>query len=330
MHRLIHALVVASVLVLSARAMAQERVTIGLPGIPPVFVGVQAYVAQDQKFFAKHGVSVDIRPFDSGAAAARAVAAGDIALSISPTALVATMISNTNVELVSIYGYSKPDWLLGSLDPARKCEDVKGQPVGVDSTGGARSIALNQMLRKCNLTANDTQQVALSSNVAPAMVSGQIPFGVLHVDDVPLIERETGKKVATVIDINDVTPVNHYLVLVTRRDRLPQQRTTIVKVLAAMIEAERFMRDPKNADRVGEIAKPTGASQADAKNALAEYLKMGFWPSNDAGVPQRNFDAVIAVQQKVGAIRAGVTPVTYDRFFDPSIYEEAKKLAGPG
>jgi ABC-type nitrate/sulfonate/bicarbonate transport system substrate-binding protein len=115
--------------------------------------------------------------------------------------------------------------------------------------------------------------------------------------------------------------------MVTRRDRLPQQRATIVKVLAAMIEAERFMRDPKNADRVGEIAKPTGSSPADAKNALANYLKMGFWPSDDAGLPQKNFDAVIAVQQRVGGIRQGVTPVTYDRFFDPSIYDEARKLA---
>jgi NitT/TauT family transport system substrate-binding protein len=327
MNRLIHALIAAPLLAMSAQAMAQDRVTIGLPGIPPVFVGVQAYVAQEQKFFEKHGVTVDIRPFDSGAAAARAAAAGDITLAISPTALVATMISNTNVELVSIYGYPKPDWLLGTLDPSKKCEDIKGQPVGVDSTGGARSIALNQMLRKCNLAATDTQQVALSSNVAPAMVSGQIPFGVLHVDDVPLIERESGKKVAIVVDLNDVTPVNHYLVMVTRRDRLPQQRAVIVKTLAAMIEAERFMRDPKSADRVGAIAAPTGAKPADAKNALAEYLKMGFWPSNDAGVPQKNFDAVIAVQQKVGGIRAGVTPVTYDRFFDPSIYEEANKLA---
>lgn len=326
----IRALIVAPFLLLTAQAGAQERITIGLPGIPPVFVGVQAYVAQDQKLFAKHGVTVDIRPFDSGAAAARAAAAGDIALAISPTPLVATMISNTNVELVSIYGYPKPDWLLGTLDPSKKCEDIKGQPTGVDSIGGARSIALNQMLRKCNLAANDTQQVALSSNVAPAMVSGQIPFGVLHIDDVPLIERESGKKVSVVIDLNEVTPVNHYLVMVTRRDRLPQQRAAIVKALAAMIEAERYMRNPANADRVAQIAAPTGAKSADAKNALNAYLKIGFWPKDDAGVPQKNFDAVIAVQQRVGGIRQGVTPVTYERFFDPSVYEEAKKLAGAG
>ena len=35
----------------------------------------------------------------------------------------------------AIYGYEHPDWLLGSMDPTKtKCEDIKGQPVGVDRT----------------------------------------------------------------------------------------------------------------------------------------------------------------------------------------------------
>ena len=42
---------------------AQETVTIGTPGIPPVFIAVQVFVAQDQKFFEKYGVKVNIRQF---------------------------------------------------------------------------------------------------------------------------------------------------------------------------------------------------------------------------------------------------------------------------
>ena len=307
---------------------AGDRITIGLPGIPPVFIAVQAYVARDQKLFEKYGVNVDLRPFDSGAAAARAVVAGDIALSISPTPLMVTMISNANVELVGIYGYPKPDWQLGSMDPSKtKCEDVKGQPVGVDSVGGARSIALNQMLRKCNLSATDTQQIALSSNVGAAMVGGQIPFGVLHIDDVPVIERESKKKVGIVIDLNDVTPVNHYLMLATTRDRAQRQKDSLVKVIAALIDAERFMRDPANADKVAQAAAPTGRTPSDAKSALAEYNKIGFWPKDAFGMTQQQFDAVVNVQKRVGGIREGVTPVTFERFATQSLWEEAMKLA---
>ena len=65
-------------------------------------------------------------------------------------------------------------------------------PVGVDSVGGARSIALRTMLVACKMAIEDVQQVALSSNVGAAMVAGQIKFGVLHIDDIPVIEIEFG------------------------------------------------------------------------------------------------------------------------------------------
>jgi NitT/TauT family transport system substrate-binding protein len=329
-HHLSRTLVAAAIIgALAGSGRAQVPVTIGLPGIPPVFVTTQAYVAKDQKFFAKHGLDVTLRSFDSGAAAARAVVAGDIALSISPTPLIAAMVSNVNADVVSIYGWPKPDWLIGSMDAAKvKCEDLKGQPVGVDSLGGARSIALNQMARKCNITANDTQQVALGSNVGSAMVAGQLAFGVLHIDDVPVVQRESGKKLYTVIDVNDVIPINHYMSLVAKREAVDRQRDTLTRVVAALIDAERFMRDPANADRVAEIAAPTGRSPADAKHALAEYLKIGFWPQDSNGMAQRDIDAVIAVQKRGGAIRPEATPVTYDRLVNTTIYDAAAKSAG--
>jgi ABC-type nitrate/sulfonate/bicarbonate transport system substrate-binding protein len=301
-------------------------VTIGLPGIPPVFVSTQFYVAEQQKFFDKHGVTVTLRPFDSGAAAARAVAAGQIEVSLSPSPLIVNMLSNTpDVGLVAVYGNEKPDWLIGSLDPSiKKCEDVKGKPVGVDSLGGARSIALTQMLRGCGLKAEDTQQVALSANVGTAMVSGQLALGVLHIDDVPIIEREAKKKITTIVDINDVQKVNHYMALATTQKGVAEKREAVVRVIAALIEAERFMRDPKNADAVAKAASATGRSDADAKWAITEYVKMEFWPRGH-GLGQKNIEAIIEAQKRVGGIRPDKTAVTYDRFADLSLYEEALK-----
>jgi len=310
----------------SGPVAAQEKsVTIGLPGIPPVFVSTQAYVAEQEGFFKKHGIKANLRPFDSGAAAARAVQAGQIELSMSPSPLIATMISNNpDVDLVVIYGYERPTWKLGSLDPSiTKCEDVKGKPVGVDSLGGARSIALNQMLRACNLKAEETQQVALSANVGAAMISGQIPLGVLHIDDLPVIERESKKKVGIVVDINQTQKVNHYLALVTTRKLAAEQRDTMVRVLAAYIEAERFIRDPKNLDAVAKAAAPTGRSAEDAKAAVQEYVKIEFWP-REHGLRKENVEAIIQAQKRVGNIKGD--PVAYERLVDLKLYEDAVKL----
>ncbi len=320
---------VVAIAALSGPALAQQKasLTFGLPGIPPVFVTTQAYVAQQQKLFEKYGLSVTLRPFDSGAAAARAVVSGDIDVSLSPSPLVVNMISNSpNIDLVTIYGNAKPDWVLGAMDPAiSKCEQVKGQPVGVDSIGGARSIALAQMLRSCGLKAEDTQQVALSTSVGQAMVSGQIAVGVLHVDDVPIIERESKKKLVKIIDINDIQKINHYMAITVTKKKLAAQRDAYVRFLAAMIEAERFIRDPKNVDAVAAAAAPTSRGPADAKRAIAEYVKMEFWPK-DHGLGQANINAIIEAQKRVGGIRADATPVTYDRFSDLSLYQDALKL----
>jgi NitT/TauT family transport system substrate-binding protein len=309
-------------------ARAQETLTLGLPAIPPVFVSVQAYVAEQQGFFAKHGVKVNMRPFDSGANAARATVAGDVDFAISPTPLIINMISNANADLVGIYGYEHPDWLLGSMDPSKKCEDIKGQPVGVDSEGGARSIALNQLIRSCGLTAKDTQQVALSSNVGAAMASGQLNFGVLHVDDIPIMERQSGKKVNIILDINKVAPINHYMTLVTTREKAEKKKEALTRALAAMIEATAFIYDPKNADAVAKAAQPTGRDADEAKASTKMYTAMDFWPRGNIGLPEKNINDIIETQKKVGGIRPNATPATYERFANPAIYNDAAKLAG--
>ena len=309
-------------------ARAEETLTLGLPAIPPVFVTVQAYVALQEKFFEKHGVKVIMRPFDSGANAARATVAGDVDFAISPTPLILNMISNANAELVGIYGYEHPDWLLASMDPSKKCEDIKGQPVGVDSEGGARSIALNQLIRSCGLTAKDTQQVALSSNVGAAMASGQLNWGVLHIDDVPIMERQAGKKVSIILDINKVAPVNHYMTLVTTREKAEKKKDALTRALAALMDATAFIYDPKNADAVAKAAQPTGRDADEAKASTKMYTAIDFWPKSGLGLPQKNIEEIIETQKKVGGIRANATAVTYDRFADPAIYNDAVKLAG--
>lgn len=309
----------------AAPAQAQETLKLGLPAIPPVFVTVQAFVAVQEKLFEKYGVKVELRQFDSGANAARATLAGDVDFAISPTPLIVNMISNANADLVGLYGYPHPDWLLASMDPTKKCEDVKGQPVGVDSEGGARSIALNQLIRSCGLTAKDTQQVALSSNVGTAMASGQLNWGVLHIDDVPVIERESGKKVTSVVDINKVT-INHYMTLTTKQETAAKKRDALVRALAALMEATKFINDPKNADAVARAAEPTGRSPEDAKTSTKMYIAMEFWPLSGSGLDKKTIDAVIDTQKKVGGIRPDKTPVTYERYVSLGIYEDALKL----
>src|SRR5437899_808816 len=99
--------------------------------------------------------------------------------------------------------------LVASIEPGLKCEGLRDQAVGVDSVGGARAVALAAFLRPCGLKVDQVKLVSLSSNVGAAMIAGQIRIGVLHTDDVPVLEEQMGKKLAIVSTFKQVAPVSH-------------------------------------------------------------------------------------------------------------------------
>ena len=313
----------------ASRALADgPKVVFGVPGIPPIFASVLPHVAAERGLFQKYGADVEVRDFETGVAAARAVAAGQIDLAIAPTPVLVNMVSNAKVNLVGIYGLPNPDWLIGSTDPQKtSCADLKGEPVGVDAVGGARSEALKEMLAPCHLGPEDVKQVALGSNTAPAMVAGQLTFGVLHLDDIPAIEGQLNRKVTVITTLKQVNPVSHYLTLVARIDKVLEKRDAYVRTLAALIEAGRFMRDPSNLDTAAKIAAVTGHGEEENKKSIAAYNELEQWPNGTDGLGRDKIEAVIATQVKLGGIKPSATPVTYAQFTDESLWTDAMKLA---
>jgi NitT/TauT family transport system substrate-binding protein len=325
-HLLAIATICAAPLAATMPAHAQS-IVFALPGVPPVFLSVQEYVAQDAGFFKKYGVDVTLRQFDTGTAAGRAVASGDVDITMTPTPVVVNMVGNGKVPLVGIYGLEHADWLIASTDPTVKtCKDLVGKSIGVDTPGGARSIALRQMTAPCGIKMEQMQQVPLGSNTSSSMIAGQIKVGVLHLDDVSVIEGQMKKPLIIVTRMKDSKPVSHYDLLIMRKDKLEKNRDKAVRIVAALIEAERYMRDPKNADRVADMAKPTGRNHNDAKDALKKYLDLEFWPKDGAGLTPANIEAEIKTQTAVGGIKKGNTPPTVEGLTDPSIYKDAIKL----
>jgi len=312
----------------SAQAQDAKKIVVAAPGIPPIYASVILYVAEKEGFFKKYGANVEIRPFDTGTAASRAVLTGDIEVALAPTSLVINQISNANANVVTFYGFPSPDWVLASTDPTKtSCKDLAGQPVGVDAIGAARSIALRIMLSGgCpDVKIEDMQQVPLSSNTAPAMVAGRLSLGVLHLDDLAVLAVQ-GKKTNLVLEMKKTNPTSHYLIAVARQDKLAESRDSYVRFLAGIIEAARFMQDPKNADRVADAAAPTGHSKEINKAALKQFLDIGFWAANDDGLEKKKLDAMIAVSVKTGGIQPGKEPVKYERLVDQSVWKDADAL----
>src|SRR5689334_6541942 len=265
---------VAAAIAGQAPAMAAgKKIIVATPGIPPIYSMTIAYVAEKQGFFKKHGADVEIKPFDNGTAAARAVVAGDVDMAWSPTPPVINQVSNAGVPLVAVYGMPNPDWVIGTTDAGKTCKDMAGQDVGVDSINGARSIALRSMVAAgCKeIKFEDVKQIALGSSPGPALLAGRLHFAVLHLDDLAEIQHQ-GKKLNVLLAMKNTNPTSHYLIMVVRKDNLAKNRDAIVRTVAGMLEAARFMQDPKNADAVAEIASITGHNKEVNKAALKAFL----------------------------------------------------------
>jgi ABC-type nitrate/sulfonate/bicarbonate transport system substrate-binding protein len=185
---------------------------------------------------------------------------------------------------------------------------------------------LKQMLAACGVALDDVQQIALPSTATTAaMIAGRIGLGVIHLDEVPVLEAQ-GKPATVITTIHQSNPLSHFAMLAVRRDRLAENREAYVRLTAGIIAAARFMRDPRNADRFAELATVTGRTKDEAKGALRRLLEIDYWPADDDGLDRAKLEAVIATQVKTGAIKPGRTPVTYDRLVDRSVWRDAAAL----
>jgi len=303
-------------------AQRDAALTIGYPGIPPIFMAVRLYTAQSMGYYKHYGVNVTLKGFATGTDAVRAVLAGQIDAAWSPTPFALTLIAKGN-PLVAIEGMDKVDWLIGSNSSSIKtCSDLKGQNIGVDSIGGARYQALQAMLTKCKLTIQDVHPVVLPGNAAiQALLAGQIKASVLHLDDMALAQSQ-GATINKVVTIAQTDPYQHYDLLVTTRANLAAKRTAFMHMLEADIATTRYMYNPKALDKVAQIATVTGEDPAVTKTALQQFLALKWWPLDRSGLGIAGITRTIYENVKLGNIPVGSVPKWKD-VVDSSVWKQA-------
>ena len=97
-------------------------------------------------------------------------------------------------------------------------------------------------------------------------------------------------------------------------------------LMAALNEAARFIRDPKNADKVAEDAAPTGHTRTIAKATIRPLIDIDYWPAADDGLDRKRLESLIAVMKKTGGIKPDKEPVKYERLVDQSVWRDAKAM----
>ncbi|MFE4175149.1 ABC transporter substrate-binding protein [Streptomyces sp. NPDC056909] len=303
------------------------KITIGVPGIPPIYLNTVLYVGEKQGFFSARGVDVTLRPLTTGADVGRAVQSGEIQGGIIGTPG-AVALGASGGSIVSVMGFPKPTYLLASTDGSvTDCASVKGKTVAVDAVGAPKALGLGAMLASCGLGAKDVSTINVGGPpTVDALVAGQVKLAVLHPDELATVQEKIkpGTKVNKVMTLADVDPLQHYTVLVARKDQLSgASRDTWVKVVAALRETVAFMYDPANAKQVAaEAASVTKEPGTVTEAALPQFLALGVWPKEGDGLDKAAVQHTIDEAVKAGNVPEAKAP-TYDSLVDPSVFADA-------
>ena len=305
-----HAAGDASLAGIAPAAAQGKKIVVAIPGIPPIYSVTIAYVAEKQGFFKKYGADVEIRPFDNGTAAARAVVAGDIDMAWSPTPPVINQVSNADVPLVAVYGMPNPGLGDRHHREGKTCKDLVGQDVGVDSINGARSVALRSMLTGCRgVKIEDIKQIALGSSPGPALLAGRLHYAVLHLDDLAEIEHQ-GKKLqhpAGDEEHQSDQPLSHHGGAQGQAGQEPRR----LRAHGRRHDRGRAFHAGSEERRCGgRGAAVTGHNKEVNKAALKAFLAIDFWAAKDDGMPRNKIEAVAALMKKIGSIKPDKEPVS--------------------
>lgn len=302
-------------------------VTFGTVGTPIVYGSIMMLVADEEGILDKYGLDVTFQNFANGADSVRAVVGGQVDAALTATSSVVNVTAQ-GAEVRGVIGMDKPDYYIASADPdVSDCEDLEGQTIGVDQTGGARYNSTVTMLASCGLTVDDVEFVNFAgAPVIQALVEGQITVANLHYDEEAFIEATGDLDLEEVISlVKDVNPVTHYTLQVMTPQYIEENHEAAVRLTAAYIEANEFVRDPANIERFAEIASEYAGQPVEVAQASIElFLDFEFWPEG-SGLDEDKIMGVVQEQLDAGVFPEAQAP-TYEDLVDPTIYEEALEL----
>ena len=303
-----------------------EEVVVSMPVVPPNFVMVQPWLAQEQGFYDKFGVPVEIISLETGIAALRGAQAGSADVGAAPTpALIAANAEGAVVKGYYTYSPGLEAQMVVTED-VQSCEDLEGKVLGVDEVGGFAEVLTRAVYTSCGLTQDDVQYQTFPGAEGQAMAQGQSVSGILHIDEAENVMRQFPDAGLHVLaDLWETVPLWHYASYASPQEVLDGKRDSIVAFTAGNVCATRFMQDTANRDEVVAFASELTEVPEDIVATTYDiFVEDEIWP-DDHGLPQDMIEFTGQQQVDLGAIDEADLPA-YEDVVDLTIYEDATAL----
>lgn len=302
----------------SAHAQAPS-LKVGLPSLS-MFTIVHR-IAQDEGYFTREGVQVEINHFESGATNMRALLARSVDVSDVETALVLGAVGNgadlrvfgTHAQGLHFALYAKKD--------IKDLKGLQGRTFGISGIGGLPHVVILALLDRQKLDAGKVQMLVVGGTGArlKSLAAGKIDATLGEFN--PTIEAQPD--LHRLMIVSQELPLYMSQGLAAWRDTLGAKRDAIERWQRGLVKATRWSYE--NRGKMVSAARkhlPTGADQLLLVHDF--YVRARVWAINGEIDPKR-----LAYMQELGLkTKTQTKTVNLSGLVDTGINERALKGMG--
>lgn len=284
--------------------------------------------AQANGFFAKHGLQIEIpRSAAGGSEEVRSwLASGQLDLADYGVDNAVAMVENAGADVILVAATDYTPTELMVQPEIKSLADLRGKIVIVDAPNTQNALALKKILSNAGLQAGADYQMKevggtgariaamlKQKEYAATMASGQTAAQARH-----------GGLVSLATTANIFGPMLRYGVF-TLRQWARENSDVLTRYLAAHIEAQRWLLDPTNKEKVIDLI----LSQRKMPRALAAGIyEMDIGTNGlakDAAIDVQRFSNVLKFRAEVEGSWGGKAPAP-ERYYDASYHGKALAL----
>ncbi|MGZ2224303.1 ABC transporter substrate-binding protein [Glutamicibacter nicotianae] len=286
------------------------------------------YVAEDQGYFAKHGVEIENVSTDTAEGATQLLATGEANIGRGlPPMIQATVQSNGGVKLVDVADtLIRPPFFLNSSKDIKTVKDLKGKTVGTSSPTDSTTVVTLGLISRAGIPTSDVEILPAGGTAArfAGLQSGALDASALLPPINYTAENEGFHSVGYLPDLADDGFPFAFAGVIVNPDWASENKDALVSYLQARGDALEFLADPKNKEEAIRIL----AEATETDPAIAERT----YDDLHIGTEKSAFNSEIGIHPEAsqgvltGLQEAELAPaeMTIDELVDDSYAAEAR------
>jgi ABC-type nitrate/sulfonate/bicarbonate transport system substrate-binding protein len=286
------------------------------------------YVAEQKKIFEKNGLQVETIVIRGATNTTRAVLSETIPIGrINPDYVIAAIEKGARVKIVAA-NMEKIPYDIFARQEIKAGADLKGKTLGVSTLTGGTTLMVHEVLEKAyNLKSTDYKLlvVGTSPDRYAALKGGSVQATFMGPPFTFRAAKDGFRKLANFHE--HLGPIL-FTADFAHNNYLKTNRAEVVRYLKSMIEATRWLYDPKNKEEALAVHMKALKSSRESAEEDYKYLIQEFQPfPKDGTVSKVSFDKTMDLRVKDGLYQGKKVPPSAD-YVDDSFVEEAKKQLG--